>query len=448
VRTSKESWLRTVSQTVAWRYTIAFVAFLVSFFVRGLLNHWLLGISDRGLIIFLPATLLVTFFLGLGPAILTLLLSAVAAWYFFLPPYNSFVDRAIVLATFIVGSGVGVALVHWLRITITTADALQQTQAKYLRMLDGGFDAIILRDAQDRITAWNRGAESLYGWTRVEVLGRYIHSLFQTEFPKSLDEINADMRQNGRWEGELIHTRKDGARIVVFSRWTPEWDAKNGLVVSILQTNTDITERKRDEEHIATLAREAEHRTKNILATVQATVLLSQSETPDGLRRAIEGRIQALANVHALFVEARWKGAELSALARRELAPYLQVNDAHAHIDGPKLLLEPSTAQAIAMIIHELATNAAKYGALSVADGYVEVKWSVADDKLALTWTENGGPVVKKPTRQGFGTRMIERMTTDQHKGDFRLDWRVEGLACEIILPMRQERRDGKPAHA
>jgi PAS domain S-box-containing protein len=229
VRAASTSWLRNVSQNVAWRYAIALLAFLISFFVRDLLNDWLRGISDRGIIIFLPAILLVAFFVGLGPAILTLLLSTLAVWYVFLPPYYSFalgIDGVIVLTTFVVGSGVGIALVHWLRITIATTQALS-------RMLDGGFDAIILRDAQDRITGWNRGAESLYGWTREEVLGRDIHSLFQTKFPKSpLDQILADMRQNGHWQGELIHSR-DGTRIVVFSRWTPDWDAKNGQIVSV-----------------------------------------------------------------------------------------------------------------------------------------------------------------------------------------------------------------------
>jgi PAS domain S-box-containing protein len=311
----KESWLRTVSQTVAWRYTTACVAFLVSFLIRDLLNNWLIGISDRGLIIFLPATLLATFFLGLGPAILTLLLSALAAFYFFLPPYNSFVDRAIVLATFIVGSGVGVALVHWLRITITAAAALEQTQAKYLRMLDAGFDAIILRDAQDRITAWNRGAESLYGWTCKEVLGGYIHSLFQTEFPKSLDEINADMRRNGRWEGELIHIRKDGARIVVFSRWTPEWDAKNGQLVSVLQTNTDITERKQAEALIAAdvrdmtllnqlssrLVREGVDFDRNLNAVVDTAIALTGAD---------KGNLQLLSPTTGVLTIAAQRGFE------------------------------------------------------------------------------------------------------------------------------------------
>ena len=104
---------------------------------------------------------------------------------------------------------------------------------------------------------------------------------------------------------------------------------------------------------------------------------------------------------------------------------------------SPELLLEPNIAQTIALILHELATNAAKYGCLSVAKGRVEVKWSVvASDHLILTWTEQGGPVVKKPTRQGFGTRVMERMIRDQHKGDLRLDWSAEGLVCAIILPM------------
>jgi len=174
-----------------------------------------------------------------------------------------------------------------------------------------------------------------------------------------------------------------------------------------------------------------------LLATVQATVNLSQSKTLDGLKRAIEGRIQALANVHALFVKSRWNGAELSSLVVQELAPYLHDKESRANIDGPQLLLEPNVAQTIAITLHELATNAAKYGALSVVKGRVEVKWSLAtDDRLILTWTETGGPAVKKPTRQGFGTRVMERMIRDQHKGDLRLDWRAEGLACEIILPV------------
>ena len=157
------------------------------------------------------------------------------------------------------------------------------------------------------------------------------------------------------------------------------------------------------------LAREAEHRAKNILATVQATVHLSQSDTPAGLKHAIEGRIQALANVHRLFVESRWVGAEIQNLVKEELAAYSQDKETRVRIGGPKLLLEPNAAQAIAVILHELATNAAKYGALSVPGGYVEVNWSrAADGRLVLRWTEANGPAVNPPRHQGFGTRLVE----------------------------------------
>jgi two-component sensor histidine kinase len=170
------------------------------------------------------------------------------------------------------------------------------------------------------------------------------------------------------------------------------------------------------------------------LATVQATVHLSQSETSDGLKQAIEGRIQALANVHSLFVKSRWIGAELSTVAKQELTPYMQKNESRVSIEGPQVLLEPNSAQAIAVTLHELATNAAKYGALSATEGQIEVKWShTADGRLILLWTETGGPPVKTPTRQGFGGKVIKGMI-EQLKGRTRFDWRPEGLVCEITL--------------
>jgi two-component sensor histidine kinase len=168
---------------------------------------------------------------------------------------------------------------------------------------------------------------------------------------------------------------------------------------------------------------------------VQATVHLTESDTPAGLKQAIQGRIQALANVHSLFVESRWTGAELHSLVTDGLSPYCQAGETRLRIDGPRLLLEPNAAQTIAVTLHELATNAAKYGALSVRAGRVQVEWSrAADGRLVLRWTETGGPPVKPPTRHGFGTRVMEGMIRGQLKGEMRFDWRAEGLACEIAI--------------
>ena len=207
-----------------------------------------------------------------------------------------------------------------------------------------------------------------------------------------------------------------------------------GKIVGASKIARDITEQKRSQVQIATLAREAEHRSKNPLANVQAMVNLSQADGVDDLKKRIEGRIQALANVHSLFVASRWIGAELSTIVRQELAPYSATRRHQVRVDGPQVLLEPNIAQAVAVTLHELATNAAKYGALSVADGQIELTWShEADGQLNLRWSENGGPVVKAPARMGFGWRIMEQMI-GQLKGQTRFDWNAEGLVCEITL--------------
>jgi two-component sensor histidine kinase len=152
-----------------------------------------------------------------------------------------------------------------------------------------------------------------------------------------------------------------------------------------------------------------------------------------------------MSNVHSLFVETRWIGAEVSAIAKQELAPYLDERDARARVEGPETVLEPNAAQAIAVVLHELATNASKYGALSDTKGQIRLMWSTAaDGQLALRWSESGGPRVQAPERRGFGSRLIEG-TISQLGGKARFDWHSEGPVCEITLqinalrpPMRQ----------
>jgi two-component sensor histidine kinase len=183
------------------------------------------------------------------------------------------------------------------------------------------------------------------------------------------------------------------------------------------------------------LAREAEHRSKNMLANVQAIVNLSRSDTPDGLKKAVEGRIRALANVHSLFVATRWSGADLSTIAKQELLPYAGAAESRVRINGPYVLLAPDTAQTVAISLHELATNAAKYGSLSVSAGQIDLAWSrEIDGALQLRWFESGGPKVTTPTRRGFGGRVIEQMVA-QLGGEVQFNWRAQGLVCDIKLP-------------
>jgi PAS domain S-box-containing protein len=297
-------------------------------------------------------------------------------------------------------------------------------------------DAIISKDLNGIITSWNNGAERIFGYTADEVIGQPITILIppdrHNEEPTILERIRRGERVD---HYETVRMRKHGSRIDISLTVSPLRNAE-GKIIGASKIARDITEQKRNEAQITILAREAEHRAKNVLATVQATVHLTQSDTPEGLKQAIEGRIQALANVHRLFVESRWTGAELHSVVKEELAAYCQEGETRAQIDGPNLLLEPDAAQTIAVTLHELATNAAKYGALSVPGGRVQVEWSrAADGRLFLRWTETGGPAVKPPTRRGFGTRVMESMIRGQLKGGMSFDWRREGLVCEITLP-------------
>ena len=316
-------------------------------------------------------------------------------------------------------------------------NALQEGEQR-LRSLaaivESSDDAIVSKSLDGIVTSWNWGAERIFGYTAAEAVSQPISIVIPADRQSEEREILTRIKRGERIDHfETIRQRKDGTLIAVSLSVSPVKDV-NGKIVGASKIARDITEQKRSQEQIATLAREAEHRSKNLLATVQATVRLSQSETPNGLKLAIEGRIQSLANVHSLFVKTRWIGADLSTIAAQELAPYSEKNQRHVRIDGPPVVLEPDVAQVIAMTLHELATNAAKYGALAVPDGQVELKWSHdADGRLHLRWTESSGPKVQEPTHKGFGGRIIEQMIA-QRSGKMRFDWRAEGLVCEIIL--------------
>jgi PAS domain S-box-containing protein len=322
------------------------------------------------------------------------------------------------------------------RMQVEAALRESEQQLRWLAsIVESSDDAIVSKNLDGIIRSWNRGAERVFGYTAQEAIGQPITIVIPKDRQDEERAILTRIRRGERIDHfETIRQRKHGSLIVVSLTVSPVKNAE-GKIVGASKSARDITEQRRSQEQIATLAREAEHRSKNLLATVQATVNLSQADTPEGLKQAIEGRILALANVHSLFVETRWIGAELSTIATQELAPYFEKDERRVRIDGPQALLEPNAAQAIAVTLHELATNAAKYGALSVANGQIDLKWShESDGRLILRWKEMGGPAVQMPPKhQGFGTRIVKRMI-GQLKGKSRFDWRADGLVCEITL--------------
>jgi two-component sensor histidine kinase len=185
------------------------------------------------------------------------------------------------------------------------------------------------------------------------------------------------------------------------------------------------------------LAQEVDHRAKNALAVVQAALRLTPRHDAAAYAKAIEGRVAALARAQTLLAEDRWRGASLQALLEGELAPFVSLRGdttgPRAELRGPPVLLPPALTQPLAMALHELATNAVKYGALSVATGRVSVSWRIAGGRLILHWTETGGPeIAESPRKPGFGSRVLDTVVRVQLGGRLSLDWARSGLTCEI----------------
>lgn len=321
-----------------------------------------------------------------------------------------------------------------LLVDITDRKTAEDAMQRLASIVESSDDAIVGKNLDGTITSWNKGAERIFGYLAEEIVGRSIKTLIPPEYHSEEEAIIERIKRGQRVEHyETVRQRKHGSRIDVSLTISPIKNSQ-GKIVGASKIARDISERRKGEAQLALLAREAEHRTKNVLATVQAAVRLTRANTGDEFRTAIEGRIQALANVHGLFIESRWTGADLRNLIIQQLSPYSQATNSGGKIDGPNVMLEPGAAQTMAVAIHELATNAAKYGALSNPKGRVDVEWSHAGGRLIIRWSEMGGPAVQPPRHQGFGMRVIENMIKGHINGDVRFDWRSSGLFCEMAL--------------
>ena len=450
-------------------YALAFLSAGLATALRVAIDPYVVGVQY---ITFFPAVIITTLISGFNAGVFCTVLSAAAANFFVIEPRFSFdIDHpgeVVAFLLFVLVSLMDVIFVTGLRFAVERYQELSKkleqhgvalserpddaprlqkivreanADALFERMwlasiVEFSDDAIISKNLDGIITSWNKGAERLFGYLAEEIIGRPVSVLIPPERHPEESVIIRRIRRGDRIEHyETVRQRKDGSLIDVSLTVSPMRDAE-GKIVGASKIARDITERKRSEAQISALAREAEHRAKNLLANVKAMVRLSEADTPDGLKEAIEGRIEALASVHSLFARSRWTGAELGSLIHQELSPYSRDGERRTQIDGPAVMLKPDVAQAIAVALHELATNAAKYGALSEAAGQVRVEWSpAADGRLVLRWTEAGGPPVKPPTHRGFGTHVMEAMIRGHAKGDVQLDWHADGLACEITLP-------------
>lgn len=283
---------------------------------------------------------------------------------------------------------------------------------------------------------WDDGQYRIFGVDpeKFEVTSVNIQALLHPDDVEALRKVIVEFTKGARsYEAEFRICRPDGE-----VRWCVGTAAatvdRQSRVVRISGVTIDITERKRAEERQSLLTREVDHRAKNALALAQSIVRLTRADNVKTYVDAVEGRISALARVHTILSLSSWQGAEISRLVDEELAPYARAGQ--IKLSGMEVQLQPATAQTLALALHELVTNSAKYGALSALSGQLAIKWQVDDNVLAVTWEESGGPVVLPPTTRGFGTRSLIASVETQLGGQTAFDWRPEGLVCRLTVPL------------
>ncbi|HEX3882609.1 MAG TPA: response regulator [Stellaceae bacterium] len=317
------------------------------------------------------------------------------------------------------------------------AERLSQALDRLNAHSDNSPLAVLEFDPEFRLIAWSNGAERLFGWKASEAIGRrpaeigLMGSVERGVFA----ELHADLLtgSKARTMGACSTYRKDGS--VLDCEWySSALRNAAGRLISINSQVLDITERRRAEETQRLLIAELNHRVKNTLATVQAiaTQTLRHSIDPAEFATNFSGRIQALAQAHSLLSDATWKGADLAELIRDQLR-LGSLDQSRVVTSGPEIRLPPQLALHLALILHELGTNARKYGALSAARGEVLLKWSVSDTALSLLWVERGGPAVSAPEKSGFGTTLIEQ-SVKAEGGTAHMSCPLDGIVWNMTL--------------
>ncbi len=319
--------------------------------------------------------------------------------------------------------------------------ALQRSEEKFRLLTDSVRDhAIFMLDPAGSIISWNDGAERMTGWSEAETLGGSLAMLLAAESaPEATAErLVAMARRNGRTEADGKHRRKDGAMISVITTLTV-LAAPSGVDRGFAVVLRDVTESRRADDRQRVLAREVDHRTKNALAVVQAILRLSLAPDTPSFIRIVEGRVAALARIHTLIATHGWEAAPLTPIIDDELAALDPALRSRIEVSGAVFWLVPKAAQAIALTVHELATNALRHGALAVPKGRVGVHWYRDDPSNALVvgWVERDGPRVPKAGPESFGFAIVRAMIETQLEGLVQLQWSSGDLSCRLSVPAR-----------
>jgi PAS domain S-box-containing protein len=324
------------------------------------------------------------------------------------------------------------------------AEALGQRLAAIVESCD---DAIVSTGLDDIITSWNAGAERLYGYRAEEMVGKPVTIFIPPDRHHEEREILARIRQGGRVEHyETVRQRKDGSLVEISLSVSPVRDAL-GSVVGTSRIGRDISERRRAQEQQRLLLREMNHRVKNLFALASGVVALSARSAPTAadLATAVRARLGSLARAHELTLpdlahegSSAGQATTLHALLQTIVSPYLD-SDEQVIVTGCDMPVGSAAIPGFALLLHELAANAAKYGALTSANGRITVECSTEDGELRLVWQEDGGPPLDQcPQSEGFGTLLSHATVTKQFGGQLSRDWRREGLLVRMSLPLNR----------
>ena len=327
--------------------------------------------------------------------------------------------------------GVVITFVDINGITLANAE-----RARFAALVRASDDAIVGLTLAGVIDTWSPGAEAVFGYRLGEIIGRNVSVLVSAGYEAEQHKVMARLRLGEEIAPyDTLRQRQDGSLVFVGVRAAPILSLLSAPI-GIALTLRDISERKKSEDHKILLHRELSHRVKNSLAIIQSMARQTLRSTPDPVEfaQAFEGRLQALATAHDILTDSNWAGADFATLAREQVAAFMQDGASRLKLKGPTLLLAPEVATTLGMVLHELATNAVKYGSLSVPTGLVSLNWSVNEAQpplMHLTWHESGGPVVKPPKRRGFGSPLIARsgIKTEQ-------TFAPSGLVCDVELAL------------